>query len=143
VLTDLNPSLAFQPAELFRLLSMAQPASQPEGGPLGPWGAWACLEMVELAGRLAQQHAQELKDVLQLPGDRVNQARTQLQALAQALHHMLSTSTSTSDGEERESGAMAMEENGRERSAGEVRCGSWVTWRGHLLILRCEDFRVI
>jgi hypothetical protein len=51
--------------------------------------------VVELAGRLAQQHAHELKKVLGLPGDQADQARTQLQALAQALHHILS-----SDGEE-------------------------------------------
>jgi hypothetical protein len=50
---------------------------------------------MELAGRLAQQHARELKGVLRLEGDRANQARTQLQALAQALHNILSTSTTT------------------------------------------------
>jgi hypothetical protein len=77
---------------------------------------------MELAGRLAQQYAQELKDVLQLEGDRANQARTQLQALAQALHHILSTSTSSSsDGEEGGSdGAMAMVEEVGERSIEEV-----------------------
>jgi hypothetical protein len=83
---------------------------------------------MELAGWLAQQHAQELKEVLRLPGDRASQARTQLQALAQALHNTLSndssTSTSTDDGEGRGShGAMAMEEEGEERSMEEVRCG--------------------
>jgi hypothetical protein len=94
-----------------------------EGGLGGPSVAWACLDMMELAGRLAQQHAQELKEVLRLEGYRVNQARTQLQALAQALHHILSTSTSTSDdGEERGSGGatMAMEEKRMERSTEEV-----------------------
>jgi hypothetical protein len=59
--------------------------------------------------------------VLRLDGVRANQARTQLQALAQALHHILSTSTS-SEREERESdGAVAMEEGGQ-RSMEEVSC---------------------
>jgi hypothetical protein len=98
-------------------------ASPPEGGPGGPCLAWAWMDVMELAGRLAQQHAQELKEVLRLPGDRANQARTQLQALAQALHHILSTSTSGGEGEERGSArAMAMEEEGGERSTEEVRC---------------------
>jgi hypothetical protein len=73
------------------------------------------MDVMELAGRLAQQHAQELKEVLRLEGDRANQARTQLQALAQALHHILSSSSS-SEGEERESDAattMAVEAEGR------------------------------
>jgi hypothetical protein len=84
-----------------------------------------------LAGRLAQQHTQELKEVLRLPGDRANQARTQLQALAQALHHILATSISTSisDGKERgDDGPMAMEEEGGERSKEEVRCGRGGHW---------------
>jgi hypothetical protein len=33
------------------------------------------MDVMELAGRLAQQHAQELKEVLRLEGDRANQAR--------------------------------------------------------------------
>jgi hypothetical protein len=88
--------------------------------------ALACLDMVDLAGRLAQQHAQELMEVLRLPGDQANQARIKLQALAHALHHILSTSTSTSsgEGEERESAmAMAMEKEGGERSVEEVSLG--------------------
>jgi hypothetical protein len=90
----------------------------------GPCLAWACLDVMELAGRLAQQHAHELKEVLRLPGDRANQARTQLQALVQALHHVLSTSSSRVDMEERGSdGAMAMEEEGGERSMEEVSLG--------------------
>jgi hypothetical protein len=125
------------------MAAQAGSSSEARGPGRSLCGAWACLDVMELAGRLAQQHAQELKEVLRLEGDRANQARTQLHALAQALHHILSTSTSTSDGEERESGAMAMEEDGGERSAGEVRCGSWVTWGEHWLMLRCEDFPVI
>jgi hypothetical protein len=83
---------------------MAQAGSSPES----MRGALACLDVMELAGWLAQQHAQELKEVLRLPGDRANQARTQLQALAQLLHNTLCTSSS-GDGEERGSdGAMAM-----------------------------------
>jgi hypothetical protein len=88
--------------------------------------ALACLDVMELAGRLAQQHAQELKQVLRLPGEQSHQARTKLQALAQALHHILSTSTSTSsDGEEERGGdgTAAMEEEGQERLTEEVRCG--------------------
>jgi hypothetical protein len=82
--------------------------------------ALACLDMVDLAGRLAQQHAQELKEVLRLEGDRANQARTKLQVLAQALHHILSTSSS--DGEYgRSDGAMAIEGEGEDRSRNEVR----------------------
>jgi hypothetical protein len=46
-----------------------------EGGPGGPCLAWAWMDVMELAGRLAQQHAQELKEMLRLEGDRVNQAR--------------------------------------------------------------------
>jgi hypothetical protein len=73
----------------------------------------ACLDVVELAERLAQQ---ELKGLLRLPGDQAHQTRTQLQALAQALHHILS-----SDGEEEGSaGAMAMEEEAGERPTEEV-----------------------
>jgi 2-polyprenyl-6-methoxyphenol hydroxylase-like FAD-dependent oxidoreductase len=93
-------------------------ASPPEGGHGAPCLAWGLMDVMELAGRLAQQHAQELKEVLRLKADRAKQARTQLQALAQALHHILGTSTSTSgDGEERGSdGAMAVEKEGGERS---------------------------
>jgi hypothetical protein len=43
----------------------------------GPWArAWPGpgWTVMELAGRLAQQHAQELKDVLRLPGDQAKQA---------------------------------------------------------------------
>jgi hypothetical protein len=101
-------------------------ASPPEGGAGGPCLAWAWMDVMELAGRLAQQHAQELKEVLRLEGDRADQARTQLQALAQALHHILSTSTSTStssEGEERgDGGATAMEEEVEALPAEEVRC---------------------
>jgi hypothetical protein len=104
----------------------ARTASSPEkGGPGGPCLALAWMDVMELAGRLAQQHAQELKEVLRLEGDRANQARTQLQALAQALHHILSTSSS-SDGEERgDDGAMVTEEEGVDRSMEmeEVSCG--------------------
>jgi hypothetical protein len=100
-------------------------ASTPEGGPEGPCLAWAWMEVMGLAGRLAQQHAQELKEVLRLPGDRANQARTKLQALAQALHHILSTSTSaTRDGEERGgTGALVNEEAREERSMEELSRG--------------------
>jgi hypothetical protein len=106
---------------------MVQVGSSPEGGHAGgPCLAWAWMDVMELAGRLAQQHAQELKEVLRLPGDRANQARTQLQAIAQALHHILSTSTSTTADEEDQGrgsgGAMAMEEERGERSMEEVRC---------------------
>jgi hypothetical protein len=100
-------------------------ASPPEGGPGGAGAslALACLDMADLAGRLAQQHAEELKAVLRLPGDQANQARTKLETLAQALHYILSTSTSSSDGEERGSyGAIAMEEGGEERMMEEVSC---------------------
>jgi hypothetical protein len=78
---------------------------------------------MELAGRLAQQHAQELKEVLRLEGDRANQARTQLQALAEALHHILSTSTSSSEGEDKRGSdeAMAMAVEADERTLEEVR----------------------
>jgi hypothetical protein len=79
---------------------------------------------MELAGRLARKHAQDLKEMLRLPGEEANRARTQLQALAQALHDILTTSTG-SDGEE-ETGsdrAMAMEEEGAEASSFEVGCG--------------------
>jgi hypothetical protein len=90
--------------------------------PGGPCLAWAWMDVMELAGRLAQQHAQELKEVLQMPGDEGIKARTQLQALAQALHHILSTTTITSDGGEqgREGATAAMEEEGEERSSEEV-----------------------
>jgi hypothetical protein len=76
--------------------------------------------MVELAGRLAQQHAQELKEVLRLERDRANEARTQLHALAQALQHILSTSSSTAGTEEERGndGAMAMEEERGEPMSG-------------------------
>jgi hypothetical protein len=110
----------------------AQAGSSPEGGPGGPCLAWAWMDVMELAGRLAQQHAQELKELLRLEGDRANQARIQLQALAQALHHILSTSTrtstststSTDEAEEKGGdGAMEMEEEGGERSTEEVSLG--------------------
>jgi hypothetical protein len=93
----------------------------------------ACLDMVELAGRLAQQHAQELKEVLRLPGDQANEARTKLEALAQALHHILMHSTS--GGEERGGDrGTAMEEVGEERSMTEVR------WRcGALCTIPCRE----
>jgi hypothetical protein len=103
------------------LINMASPSS-PEGGPGGAGAslALACLDMVDLAGRLAQQHAQELKELLRLPGDHANQARTKLQALAQALHHILSISTSA--GEDGGSGgAMTIEGEGQDRSRNEVR----------------------
>jgi hypothetical protein len=124
---DTSPSkLRLITCRVARTLSQRQPciymasASPSEGGPGGPCLAWAWMDVMELAGRLAQQHAQELKEVLRLEGDRANQARTQLQALAQALHDILSTSTS-SDGEERGGdGAMAMEEEVEERSLDEV-----------------------
>jgi hypothetical protein len=81
-----------------------------------PFSLSACLDVMELAGRLAQQHAQELKEALRLPGDRANQARTQLQALAQTLHHILS-----SDGEERgATAAMVLKEQGAQHSSEEV-----------------------
>jgi hypothetical protein len=93
-------------------------SSSPDGSQ-GPCLAQAFLNMVELAGRLAQQHAEELKKVLRVPGDGANQARTQLQALAQALHDILSTSSG--EGEERESGGtVPMEEGGEERASQEV-----------------------
>jgi hypothetical protein len=113
---------------------MAQMCSLHEGGPgRGASLASAWMDVMELAGRLAQQHAQELKEVLRLPGDKAKQARTQLQVLAQALHHILATSTtsSISDGEERgRDGAMAMEKEGKERSLEQVRCeqgGHWLS----------------
>jgi hypothetical protein len=84
-------------------------------------GAWM-LEVMDLAGRLAQHHAQELKEVLRVPGDQAKQARTQLQALVEALHHILSI---TSEEEGRGSdGAMAVEEEGEQRSVegGELCC---------------------
>jgi hypothetical protein len=91
------------------------------------------MDVMELAGRLALQHAQEPKEVLRLEGDRANQARIQLQALAQALHHILSTSTSGGEGEERgRDGAAAMEEEVETLSAEEVR---WLSG-GHWLLLR-------
>jgi hypothetical protein len=63
--------------------------------------------------------------VLRLEGDRASQARTQLQALTQAFHHILSTS-SGGDGEERgDGGAMAMEEEGGARSMDAVRREAW------------------
>jgi hypothetical protein len=100
-----------------------------EGGSGGPCLAWAWMDVMELAGRLALQHAQELKEVLRLEGDRANQARTQLQALAQALHHILSTTSSRSDGEETggAEATMAVEEEGKERSMEmeEVSFGGW------------------
>jgi hypothetical protein len=69
------------------------------------------MDVMELAGRLAQQHAQELVEVLRLPGDHASQARTKLQALAQALHHILNTTSSSEEEEDRGSdGATAMEE---------------------------------
>jgi hypothetical protein len=40
------------------------------------------MDVMELAGRLAQQHAQELVEVLRVPGDQASQARTNLQGLA-------------------------------------------------------------
>jgi hypothetical protein len=88
-------------------------SSCPEGGPGGGASlAWAWMDVMELAGRLAQQHAHELKEVLRLPGDRANQARTQLQALAQALNHILITSSSSTGDDEKEGtgsdGAMAL-----------------------------------
>jgi hypothetical protein len=109
---------------------MAQSGPSGEGGSQGPCLAWAWMDVMELAGRLAQQHAQELKEVLRLEGDRANQARTQLQALAQALHHILSTSSEGED-ERGGDGAMAMEEEGGERSMEEVSCGHGGT--------ACED----
>jgi hypothetical protein len=110
----------------------AQAGSSPEGGPgRSLCGAWACLDVMELAGRLAQQHGQELQEVLRLEGDRANQARTQLHALAQTLHHILKTSSSSSSsssssrGEKERGGdgAMAVEEEGAEPLSVEVRCG--------------------
>jgi hypothetical protein len=100
-------------------------ASPPEGGPGGACLAWAWMDVMELAGRLAQQHAQELKEVLRLEGDRASQARAQLQALAQALHHILGTGPgSGGDGAERGSdgAAMAMEEEVEALPSEEVRC---------------------
>jgi hypothetical protein len=81
--------------------------------------------MVDLAGRLAQQHAQELKEVLRLPGDQATHARTKLQVLAQALHHILSTSTSSGEEESGGNGAMAMDEEGGERTVEEVSFGHY------------------
>jgi hypothetical protein len=74
---------------------------------------------MELAGRLAQQHAQELKEVLQLPGDQAIEARSKLQTLAQALHHILSSSDDEGRGGV---DTVAMEEEGAERASEEVRC---------------------
>jgi hypothetical protein len=109
-------------------------SSSPEGGPGGPCLALACLDVMELAGRLARKHAQDLKNLLRLPGEEANQARIQLQALAQALYDILSTSTTSGGREERGSdGAMAVtEEEGGEPSSVEVRCGRG----GHVLLLK-------
>jgi hypothetical protein len=104
-------------------------ASPPEGGPGGPCLAWAWMDVMELAGRLAQQHAQELKEVLRLEGDRANQARTQLQALAQALHDILSSSTTTSSSEGGERGSDGARMVAQEVEAPEeVRCRHADPW---------------
>jgi hypothetical protein len=101
---------------------MGQAGSSPAAP--GPGGAlaWAWMDVMELAGRLAQQNAKELKEMLRLPGDQANQARTQLQALAQALDHILNPG---SDADQRASGGLPMEEGGRERSTEEVRRKAW------------------
>jgi hypothetical protein len=105
--------------------NMATSSSPPEGGSASPCLAGAWLDVMELAGRLAQQHAKELKDVLRLQGDQANKARIQLKALAQALHHILSTSSTSHDhgGKEGRDGAVGMEEAREERSSEEV--SSW------------------
>jgi hypothetical protein len=100
-------------------------SSSREGGPGGQCLAWAWMDVMELAGRLAQEHAQELKEVLRLPGEQANQARTQLQALAQAVHHILSTSRSIVDGKEGKEGCATMQTVKQEEEcpSEKVRCG--------------------
>jgi hypothetical protein len=91
--------------------------ARPWLGPAWTWWSWR-------GGAL--KHAQDLKEVLRLPGEEANKARTQLQALAQALHDILTTSTSTSTSSEEERGsvgATAMEQQGEERTSEELRCG--------------------
>jgi hypothetical protein len=106
----------------FKVSQMAQPELSPEGGPgRSLCGAWACLDVMELAGRLAQQHAQELKEVLRLPGDRANKARTQLHALAQALHQLLSIPSISDDEGRGGTGAMVLNEQCLESSSEELR----------------------
>jgi uncharacterized membrane protein YgaE (UPF0421/DUF939 family) len=115
---------------------MAHPGS---GGSAGSGLGLAWMDVMELAGRLAQQHAQELVEVLRLPGDQASQARTKLQALAQALHHILNISTSSSNDEEEErgsDGAMAMEEE----EGGEGRsCEEEEVSHEQLQSMPCED----
>jgi hypothetical protein len=111
--------------------SIKMAGSSPEDGPGGPCLAWAWMDVMELAGRLARQHTPEIKELLRSGGDRAKQAHTELEALAQALHHILnnpttttSSSSSSSDGGERgRDGAMVMEEGSEERTMEEVRCG--------------------
>jgi hypothetical protein len=74
--------------------------------------------------------------VLRLPGDRANQARTQLQALAQALHHILATSTSSSISDGEREGSADGDRGGRGRA---LDGGGKVWARGALLTLRSED----
>jgi hypothetical protein len=93
-----------------------------EGAPL-LGGAWARVDVMELAGRLGEQHTQELKEVLRLPGDRANQARTKLQALASLLQHIFGNSNTTNSNAEDETGGesvMAVEGEGERHTPEEV-----------------------
>jgi hypothetical protein len=70
---------------------------------------------MESAGRLAQDHAQELREVLRVPGDKADQVRRQLRALARALNHIL-----CEEEEGVSDGTVAMEEEGEALSLEKV-----------------------